>query len=134
MNMDQTPIQYSYHASKTLNPKGAKTVQGRPSTSEIKRDTLAVTLTASGKLLTPFLIFKCQWNDSIAQHEFVTYPAAGKYACQPKAWMDEALMNEGIDLVLMPWKADHDANNPSLQPPILGLDVYHIHQMGSVIN
>jgi hypothetical protein len=34
----------------------------------------------------------------------------------------------------MPWKADHNANNPSLQTPILVLDVYHIHQMGSVVN
>ena len=43
-------------------------------------------------------------------------------------------MNEWIDIVLMPWKADLDANNPSLQPPILVLDAYHVHQMDSVIN
>jgi hypothetical protein len=64
----------------------------------------------------------------------MTYPAAGKYACQPKAWMDEALMNEWIGIVLTPWKADRDANNLSLQPPILVLDAYHVHQMGSVVN
>ena len=43
-------------------------------------------------------------------------------------------MNEWIDIVLMPWKADRDANNPSLQPPILVLDAYRVHQMGSVVN
>jgi hypothetical protein len=134
LNMDQTPIPYSYHANKTLNVKGAKTVQGRSWTSDTKRVTFAVTVTASVKLLTRFLIFKGQQNGRIVQREFMTYPAAGKYACQPKAWMDEALMNEWIDVILTPWKADRDANNPSLQPPILVLDAYRVHQMGSVVN
>ena len=43
-------------------------------------------------------------------------------------------MNEWIDIILMPWKADHDANNPYLQPPILVLDAYCVHQMGSVVD
>jgi len=60
MNMDQTPIPYSYHVSKTLNPKSNTTVQGRSSTSETKHVTLAVTVTVSRKLLMPFLIFKGQ--------------------------------------------------------------------------
>ncbi len=96
--------------------------------------TLAVTVSVSGKLLAPFLIFKGQQNGCIEQCEFVTYPAAGKYACQPKAWMDEVLMNEWIETVLAPLKASWDENNPSLQPPILVLDAYHVHQMGSVFN
>jgi hypothetical protein len=134
LNMDQMPIPYSYHANKMLNLKGIKTVQGRSSTSDTKRVTLAVTVTASGKLLTPFLIFKGQENGCIAQCKFVTYPAAGKYACQPKAWMNNALINEWIDIVLMPWKTNRDGNNPSLQPSILVLDVYRVHQMGLVVN
>jgi len=83
---------------------------------------------------TPFLIYKGQRNGHNEQREFVTYPAAGKYACQHKAWMDEALMNEWIGIVLMPWKANCDANNPSLQPPILVLDAYHVYQLGLVDN
>ena len=134
LNMDQTPIPYSYHASKTLELKGAKTVQARSSTSDTKRVTLAVTVTASGKMLTPFMIFKGQCHGRIATREFATYPAEGKYACQPKAWMDEAMMSEWIDLVLKPWKDDRDANNPSIQPPILVLDAYRVHQVGSLVN
>jgi len=34
----------------------------------------------------------------------------------------------------MPWKTNRDGNNPSLQPPILVLDVYCVHQMGSVVH
>ena len=58
----------------------------------------------------------------------------GKYACQPKAWMDEGMMNAWIEVILKPWKDHRDANNPSIQPPILVLDAYNVHQMGSVVN
>ena len=64
--MDQMPIPYSYNANKTLNLKADKTVQGQSSTSDTKHVTLAVMVTASGKLLTPFLIFKGQQNGCIA--------------------------------------------------------------------
>jgi hypothetical protein len=102
LNMDQMPIPYLYPATKMLNLKGAKAVQGQSSMSNTKHITLAVTVTASGKLLMPFLIIKGHQNGCIAQGKFVTYPAAGEYACQPKAWMDKALMNEWIDIILMP--------------------------------
>ena len=48
--------------------------------------------------------------------------------------MDEALMNEWIEIVLILWKANCNGNNLSLQPPILVLDAYCVQQMGSVIN
>ena len=43
-------------------------------------------------------------------------------------------MNKWIDVVLQPWKANRDENNPSVEPPILILDAYRVHQMGSVVN
>jgi hypothetical protein len=118
----------------TLEVKGARTVHSRASTTETKRVTLAATVTASGKMLSPFLIFKGKPQGRIALREFGTYPDAGKYACQEKAWMDESKMNEWIDVVLQPWKENRDQNNPSLEPPILILDAYRVHQMGSVVN
>ena len=62
------------------------------------------------------------------------FSAEGKYTCQPKAWMDEDMMNEWIDIILQPGKDQCNANNPSIQPPIPILDTYHVHQMGSVMN
>ena len=41
--------------------------------------------------------------------------------------MDESKMNEL-------WKANRDENNPSVEPPILILDAYRMHQMGSIVN
>ena len=77
LNMDQTPIPFSYHSNKILNVKGARTVHTRASTSDTKRITLAATVTASGKMLPPFLIFKGKPNGRIAMREFSTNPAHG---------------------------------------------------------
>jgi hypothetical protein len=94
---------------------------------------LADTISASRKMLRPYLIFKGSPRGRIVQHEFVTFPAEGKYACQTKAWMDEVMMNDWIDGILKPWKKHREANNPSLLPPIFILDAYYVHQMGSVV-
>ena len=37
INMDQTPIPYSYHTSQTLEKKGTKTIHIRSSTSDTKQ-------------------------------------------------------------------------------------------------
>ncbi len=134
LNMDQTPIPFSFHSNTTLEVIGARTVHARASTTDTKRVTLAATVTASGKMLTPFVIFKGKPQGWIANRKFGTYPESGRYACQDKAWMDEAKMNEWIDTVLQPWKANRDKNNPSVEPPILILDAYRVHQMGTVVN
>ena len=48
--------------------------------------------------------------------------------------MDHSKVNEWINYVLQPWKANRVENNPSTEPPILILDAYCMHQMGSVVN
>ena len=102
----------------------------RTSTSDTKRATLAVTVTASGKLLTPFLIFKGKTDGRIASRELQTYPEECIYTCQEKAWMDKAMMNVWIDLVLIPWRNTRDPN----VVPLLVLDSYRVHMMGSIVN
>ena len=67
LNMDQTPIPFSFHATKTLEKKGTKTIHVCSSTSDTKRVTLAVTIDASGRMLPPMLIFKDARTD--ASHE-----------------------------------------------------------------
>jgi hypothetical protein len=78
----------------------SKSVQQISSTSETCF-MLAATVTASGKMLTLFLIFKGVQNGQIA-HEFIMFSTEGKYSCQPKAWMDKEMMNEWIDVLLQP--------------------------------
>ena len=102
LNMDQMPIPYSFHSNKTLDMKGKKTIHARASTMDTKHVTIATTITASVRVLAPFLIFKRRPSGQILMHEFSTYPNAGKYACQEKVWMDEKKMHEWIDVVLKP--------------------------------
>ena len=66
LNMDQTPIAYSYHSRKTLNTRMSRPVHVRASTTDTKRVTVAATVTASGKMLPPFMIFKGAPNGCIA--------------------------------------------------------------------
>ena len=96
INMDQTPIPYSFHSNKTLEKKGARSVHVRASTSDTKRVTLAITLDGGGNMLPPLLIFKGAKNGSIAMNEFPTYPVNGHCLCQAKVWMDEDAMNGSI--------------------------------------
>ena len=58
LNMDQTPIPFTYNARKTIENVGRRTVHIRKSTNDTKRATYAMTITASGKVLKPLLIFK----------------------------------------------------------------------------
>ena len=130
INMDQMPIPYSYHTRRTLALRGTKTIHVRSSTSDSKRATLATTVSRSGKLLKPFLIFKGKTDGRITQKELQTYPENCLYACQQKAWMDAKMMNLWIDLVLIPWK---DSRKPGVIQ-LLILDAYCVHMMGSIVN
>ena len=58
INMDQTPIFFSVTPGTTLNQVGVRSVNVRTSTSSTVRVTLAVTITASGKSLTPMMVYK----------------------------------------------------------------------------
>jgi hypothetical protein len=83
----------------------------------MKHVTLATTVTASGKMLVPFVIFKGKPQGWIALCEFETYPDTGRYACQEKAWMDESKMNEWIDTIRQPWKANREkTSHPLIHP------------------
>ena len=132
LNMDQTPIPFTFPSNHTLEKKGTKMIHVRTSTTDTKRATLAAAVTGSGKLLTPFLIFKGKTTGQIAARELHTYPTECIYACQcqEKAWMDEVMMHKWIDLVLIPWKNSRD---PGVIP-VLILDTYRVHMMGSVVN
>jgi len=65
LNMDQTPIPYSYNSNNTLDIKDTKTIHAMASTTNTMCVTLAATVTASGKMLRPFLIFKEKQNGCI---------------------------------------------------------------------
>ena len=87
LNMDQMPTPYSYHSNKMLKVIGSKSVQQRSSTSETKHITLDATVTASGKMLTPFLIFKGAWMDKSHTHLSCFLWKESMLASQRCGWM-----------------------------------------------
>ena len=58
INMDQTPVLFSYDPKKTIEVVGRRTIHIRKSTRDTKRATCALTVTASGKMKTPLFVFK----------------------------------------------------------------------------
>ncbi len=73
------------------------------STSNTKRATVAVTVTASDHQLSLAIIFKGEPGGHIERDEIPQYPAGPLYAMQKKAWMDEAVMLQWINKVLSPY-------------------------------
>jgi hypothetical protein len=91
-NMDQTPLHFSYHSSKTYVKCGTKTIHVRKMPNGTKRATGALTVTAAGNFLMPMIIFKGKLNGKIAKTEFKKIDPTSVYACQDAAWMDKRCM------------------------------------------
>jgi hypothetical protein len=71
LNMDQTPVPFTFNSKMTLEVLGRRTVHVRKSTNDTKRATYAMTVTASGKaLVTPLLVFKGKPGGRIEMREF----------------------------------------------------------------
>jgi len=131
-NMDQMPPHFSYQSSRTLEKRGKRTINVRKSSSQTKRATAALTVTAAGVFLTPMIIFKGKPDGLIACRELPTLDPTSIYACQDTAWMDERCMLIWVDEV---FRAYLVANPPpeGVQPVLL-LDSYRYHMMASVVS
>ena len=95
--MDQMPLHFSYHSSHMLEKRGIKTINVHKSSSQTKRATAALTVTAAGDFLTPMIIFKGKPNGLIARRELPTLDPTSIYACQDQAWMDDGGHDNGSD-------------------------------------
>jgi hypothetical protein len=66
----------------------------------------------------------------IERSELPTFPVDAIYKVQPKVWFLEGIMLEWINEVLAP----HVATAPPGIVPLLFLDSFAVHMMGSVVN
>ena len=132
LNMDQTPVFFTMTPNTTLEKKGGRTVNIRSYTSTTSRISVALTVTASGDLLRPFLVFKGKPNGRIDKKELKTFPPEGEYTVQEKAWMDSVVMFRWIETIVKPFLAN--AIVPAGIRPLLLLDSYRCHMMGSVVS
>jgi hypothetical protein len=130
LNMDQTNSKFGNSPGQTIDHLGARTINMRTGTDDSKRCTVALTVTASGKMLPPMVIYKGTRYGRIATRELLDHPQEMKYAMQPKAWFDEATMLDWVDDVLKPYVA----TAPVGIIPILFLDSFKVHLLGSVVD
>ena len=126
MSLTWTRLLSLFHMiQKNIEVVGRRTIHIRKSTSDTKCATCALTVTASGKMITPLFVFKgkniqlivgmmkCfshfivlllgKPNGMIVQREFPTYPEGMIYACQDNAWMDKRVMQMWVNMVLKPY-------------------------------
>ncbi len=128
--LDQTPVPFTFNAKKTLESVGQRTVHIRKSTCDTKMVSCAMTVSASGRVLTPLFVFKGAPNGQLERNEFITYPGDIEYTCQGNAWMDERVMHLWMDRIL---KTYIDQAPPGIVPLHL-LDSYSCHMMKSTVN
>jgi hypothetical protein len=91
INMDQTSVFFSMMPKTTLQVRGSKTVSVQASSDSTKWITVAVTVTASGLMLLPYVIFNAKPNGHV-ERELANIPPGAHYAIQKNAWMDESVM------------------------------------------
>ncbi len=104
----------------------------RRSSSQTKRATAALAVTAAGDFLTPMIIFKGKPDGLIARRELPTLDPTSIYACQDAAWMDERCMLTWVNEVLHAYLVANPP--PEGVQPVLLLDSYRCHMMASVVS
>ena len=131
INMDQSPQTFSPVHGSTLQARGSRTVHVM-SVGEKMRCTVNVTVTMSGEVLAPYIIFKGKEGGRIETKEFPTYPSGAHYGINKNAWCDSVQMQKWIQVVLKPWI--FEGYETSAEVPVLILDAYSVHQMSTTVN
>ena len=139
----------------TIHQKGGRTINMHTLAADTKCVTVAMSVTASGKSLHPMVVFKGNFqkrytnldvsffsspvlhhligwtgkcDGQIARRELPLLPDDCHYACQPKAWFDEATMLNWVNTIL----ASYVATVLHYIIPILLLDSFSVHMKGTV--
>ncbi len=94
-NMDETPLYFDVVPGRVLDKKGKKSVVVRTTGNEKRLLTVVLTVLVHGEVLPALAIFKGKKQPELRE--------VGVFVrAQAKAWMDEAMMLEWIDLVWEP--------------------------------
>lgn len=104
INMDQTPIRFSYHKNCTWSKKGQRTIHVHVLSSETKHKTLAATFTMSSHVLVPLLVFKGNQNGLLAKNEISKLPPMCVNGIKKKELIDKSMVMAGIEKCLLPRK------------------------------
>uniref|UniRef100_A0A023GJZ4 Putative tigger transposase n=1 Tax=Amblyomma triste TaxID=251400 RepID=A0A023GJZ4_AMBTT len=118
-NADQTPLTFDMPRNTTVNEKGARSVLVKTSGAEKQRCTVMLAVTADGRKLPPYVIFK---RKTIPKGNF---PRGIHIRAQMKGWMTADLM---VDWIKTVWGRP----GAFLLPSLLVLDSFRGHLVDSV--
>jgi len=130
LNMDQTNSKFGNSPGQTIDQRGVRTISMCVGTNDSKRYTVALTASASGEILMPMVVYKGARNGHIANRKIPNHPQCMVYGMQLKAWFDEITMLDWVYNVLAPYVV----MAPVGIIPILFLDSFKVHLLGSVAN
>lgn len=114
-NADQTPVNFDMPMSRTVEQKGAHSVLVKTTGAEKQRFTVMLAITADGRKLPPYVIFK---RKTVPK---VNFPCGIHVRAQEKGWMSADLM---VDWVRTVWGRRPGA---LLLPSLLVLDSFRGH-------
>jgi hypothetical protein len=100
--MDQTNNYFGVFPKSTVNVRGSRTINMRKGADDSHRCTIAFTVTASGKILPPFVVYKGTKGGRIHTKELPNHPQGNFYTVQKKTWFDKEVMLQWVDTVLAP--------------------------------
>ena len=109
INIDETPIYFEMITDKTYNKKGAKVVSIETKGNEKKLITCVLACSASGKKLTPSLIFKGGKEGNLEfKYKNLDCVKNGKIAVyfQSNAWCDEGIFKKWIKDVYIKYEEE----------------------------
>ncbi len=100
INMDQTPVYFLMHPTRTLDVLCKKTIAIQTTTNNTKCATVALTITAAGDQLVPMIVYKGMENGCIKKHKLALHDPTCIYKTQANARMDERVMLLWVEDVL----------------------------------
>jgi DDE superfamily endonuclease len=131
-NADQTNLPFSMESTYTWAKRNSRSVAVKSATSN-QRATLMLGCNADGSImLPPFMVFKGSPSPTgriyqELRHK-VGYPDGVLLTVQERAWFDESIMLQWIDLVWRPMMESRD-----MRKTYLLLDKFGVHQCASVV-
>ena len=128
--MDQTNNYFGVSPKSTVNVHGSRNVNMHKGADDSHRCTIAFTVTVSGKILPPFVVYKGAKGGRIHTKELPNHPQGNFYTVQKKAWFNEEVMLQWVDTVLAP----SAATAPIGIIPILFHDSFKVHMLGTVVD
>ncbi len=148
-NMDETPVYFDLVPNKVVDRVGVRSCIVRTTGAEKRHITVALTVTANGEMLPPFIIFKgkrqprLQVCDAVTQQYWFLFelltifsmqvPEGVIVRVQQKAWMDKKLMLVYLKEIWKPY-IDRIAEEVGLTDTasLLVLDSFRGHTAGAV--